>query len=122
MGSNPINLAVRLILELIGLVALGWWGWNQADGILRFVLAIGIPVLAATIWGTFAVPDDPSRSGRAPIPVPGVLRLLIELAFFAASTWALFAMGLTTLGWIYAVVTVVHYVVSYDRIAWLVRQ
>ena len=122
MGSNPINLAVRFILEIAGLVALGWWGWNQAEGILRFVLAIGVPILAAVLWGTFAVPDDPSRSGEARVPVPGIVRLLLELAFFAFTTWSLFAMDVTTLGWIYGIAVVVHYVVSYDRVAWLVRQ
>ena len=122
MGSNPINLAVRFILEMVGLVAMGWWGWNQADGILRFVLAIGIPLLAAVMWGTFAVLDDPSRSGKAPVPVPGIVRLLLELAFFASATWALFAMDVTILGWIYGIAVLIHYVVSYDRVAWLVRQ
>ena len=122
MGSNPINLAVRFILEIAGLVALGWWGWNQADGILRFVLAIGIPLLAAVLWGTFAVLDDPSRSGKAPVPVRGIIRLLLELTFFASATWSLIAMDLTTLGWVYGIVVVIHYIVSYDRLAWLVRQ
>ena len=122
MGSNPINLAVRFLLEIVGLVALGWWGWNQADGILRFGLALGIPFLAALLWGTFAVPDDPSRSGEARVPVPGIVRLLLELAFFAAATWSLFAMDATTLGWIYGIAVLIHYVISYDRIAWLVRQ
>ena len=46
MGSNPINLAVRFILERAGLVALGWWGWNQGEGVLRFLFALGIPFLA----------------------------------------------------------------------------
>jgi len=122
MGSNPINLAVRFILEIAGLVALGWWGWNQSEGILRFVLALGIPILAAVIWGTFNVVDDPSRSGKAPVKVPGIVRLLLELAFFASAIWSLFAMGVTTLGWIYGIVVLIHYVVSYDRVAWLVRQ
>jgi hypothetical protein len=122
MGSNPVNLAVRFLLEIAGLAALGWWGWSQGDGILRFVLALGIPILAAVLWGTFAVPDDPSRSGKAPVPVPGIVRLVLELAFFAAATWALFATGLTTLAWIYGVVVLIHYAVSYDRILWLVRQ
>ena len=122
MGSNPINLAVRFLLEIVGLVALGWWGWNQADGILRFVLALGIPFLAAVLWGTFAVPDDPSRSGEAKVPVPGIVRLLLELAFFGAATWSLFAMDVTTLGWIYGIAVLIHYVISYDRISWLVRQ
>ena len=122
MESNPINLAVRFILEIAGLVALGWWGWNQAEGILRFVLALGAPILAAVLWGTFAVPDDPSRSGDARVPVPGIIRLLLELAFFGSATWSLFATGLTTLGWIYGIAVIIHYVISYDRVAWLVRQ
>ena len=122
MGSNPINLAVRFILEMAGLVALGWWGWNQGEGILRFMLALGIPFLAAVLWGTFAVPDDPSRSGKARVPVPGIVRLMLELAFFVLATWSLFATGLTTLGWIYGIAVLIHYVVSYDRVMWLVRQ
>jgi hypothetical protein len=122
MGSNPVNLAVRFLLEIAGLAALAWWGWNQGDGILRYVLALGIPILAAVLWGTFAVPDDPSRSGKAPVPVPGIVRLLLELAFFTAATWALFASGLATLAWIYGGIVLVHYAVSYDRILWLVRR
>ena len=41
MGTNPINLGVRFILELVALYAFGRWGWNQSTGWLRFVLAIG---------------------------------------------------------------------------------
>ena len=122
MGSNPINLAVRFLLEIVGLVALGWWGWNQAEGVLRFVLPLGIPLLAAVLWGTFAVPDDPSRSGEARVPVPGIVRLLLELAFFAAATGSLFAVEAITLGWIYGIAVLIHYAISYDRIAWLFRQ
>ena len=122
MGSNPINLAVRFILEMTGLVALGWWGWNQGEGVLRFMLALGIPFLAAVIWGTFAVPDDPSRSGEARVSIPGIVRLVLELAFFVAATLSLFAVGVTTLGWIYGIAVLIHYVVSYDRVMWLVRQ
>ena len=122
MGSPPVNLALRFILEIAGLVALGWWGWNQGEGILRFVLAFGSPILAAVLWGTFAVPDDPSRSGKAPVQVPGIVRLLLELAFFVSATWSLFAVGAATLGWIYGIAGLGHYLASYDRILWLVRQ
>ena len=122
MGSNPINLAVRFILEIAGLVAIGWWGWNQGQGTVRFVLALGIPLLAAVLWGTFAVPNDPSRSGDARVPVPGIVRILLEFAFFVSATWALFATSLTTLGRIFGIAALIHYVLSYDRIGWLVRQ
>ena len=122
MGSNPVNLAARFILEVVGLLALGWWGWNRAEGALRILLALGIPILAAVIWGTFAVPDDPSRSGEARVPVTGTLRLILELAFFASATSALIALDLITLGWVYGIAALIHYAISYDRIAWLVRQ
>lgn len=122
MGSNPINLAVRFILEIAGLLALGRWGWFLADGSLKFGLAVGIPLLAAVLWGTFAVPGDPSRSGKASVPVPGVVRLILELVYFGGAAWSLFATGLASLGWIFGVAALLHYLVSYDRIGWLLRQ
>lgn len=121
MGTNPINLAVRFVLEIGALLALGGWGWNQSDGILKYVLALGLPILVAAVWGTFAVPGDPSRSGKAPVRVPGLVRLLIELAFFSGAAWALFSIGAVTPGWIFAIVALIHYALSYDRIQWLIR-
>ena len=122
MGSHPLNLAVRFILEIAVLVAIGYWGWTQHDGFVRYLLAIGGPILAAVLWGTFAVPDDPSRSGKAPVPVPGILRLALELAIFAFATWALYDAGSGLLALLLAAIVVVHYALSYDRIAWLLKQ
>ena len=119
MGAHPLNLAIRFLLELAGLAALAHWGWSQHEGWLRFVLAIGLPLLAAALWATFAVPDDPSRSGKAPVPVPGIVRLVLELAFFAAATWAIYDAGNATLSIILATAVAIHYAVSYDRIIWL---
>ena len=76
-------------------------------------------MILGVIWGTFAVPDDPSRSGNAPIPTPGAIRLVIELAFFALATWVLFDLGFTRFGLSFGIVVVLHYLVSYDRIKWL---
>ena len=100
MGSHPINLTIRFLLELTALVAIGIWGWKQSDGWLRFVFALGIPIIVGAIWGTFAVPDDPSRSGAAPIVVSGIVRLVIELAVFAFATWTLHDLGFNRLSWI----------------------
>ncbi len=122
MGSNPINLGLRFLLEVLALLALGYWGSQQGTGIISIVLAIGIPVIAAIVWGTFAVPNDPSRSGKAPVVVPGIVRLIIELALFASATVALFALGLNLPAIIFAAVVVIHYVISYDRIIWLFQQ
>ena len=122
MASHPVNLTVRFLLELAALVALGYWGWTQGEGPFRYVLALGIPFIAAAAWGTFAVPNDPSRSGKAPVPVPGLVRLALELALFGFATWALFDLGLPFLGWVMGIVVLIHYGVSYDRLQWLIKQ
>ena len=108
---------MRMVIEQ--LLAFGYWGWPQHEGVWRYVWAAGLVVAAAVTWGTFAVPGDPSRSGRAPVPVPGPLRLLLELAFFAAGAWAFYAAGQPAWGIILGAATLVHYGLSYDRIRWL---
>jgi len=122
LGSHPINLTVRFLLEVLALIAMGIWGWYQGEGWLRFVLALGIPLIAAIVWGTFAVPNDPSRSGSAPVAVPGIVRLVIEAAIFIFAVWALYNQGFTTLSWLFGIIVIVHYLVSYDRVLWLIRQ
>ena len=120
MGSHPINLAIRFMLELAALIAIGVWGWKQQDdGWLRFILLFGIPLVLALIWGTFAVPDDPSRSGEAPVVTPGIVRLIIELAFFGFASWALYNIGFTKISMAMGIIVILHYIVSYDRIIWL---
>ena len=122
MGSHPINLAIRFLLEIAALLAVGVWGWQLSDGWFKFVLAPGIPIILAVIWGTFAVPNDPSRSGQAPVRVPGIIRLTIELVFFALATWALFNLAYYVSSSVLGGLTVLHYIVSYKRINWLIKQ
>ena len=122
MGSHPVNLAIRFLLEIIGLVVLAGLGWQLGKGAYRYFFAIGFPLLAAGIWGVFAVSDDPSRSGDAVVAIPGIVRLLLELGFFAVATWSFFSVGAGKVGWAYATVVILHYVASYDRVMWLVQQ
>jgi hypothetical protein len=122
MGSHPINLAIRFLLELSALVSMGVWGWRQSESWFRFLLALSAPIVAAVVWGTFAVPNDPSRSGAAPVAVPGILRLGIELVFFIFATWALYDLGFTRLSWTLGIIVALHYITSYDRILWLITQ
>jgi len=122
MSYHPINLFLRFLLELSALFAIGYWGWMRFDGPIRFFTAIGIPLVFAILWGTFAVPEDPSRSGKAPVPVPGWLRLALELAFFGFAAWTLYDTGAITLALIFAALFVIHYALSSERIKWLMAQ
>ncbi len=122
MSQNPINLAVRFFLEIAALIAMGYWGWAAHTGIFRYVLVIALPVLAAALWGTFRVPEDASANRKAPIPVAGWLRLLLEVVFFGFAAWGLFDAGARLAAGVFAGATLIHYLLSYDRIAWLLRQ
>jgi hypothetical protein len=122
-GSHPLNLALRFCLELALIYSLGLWGSTRSDhGLLRIVGAVSLPLIAALVWGVFAVPDDPSRSGDAPVAIPGALRLVLELGLFASAVAALHASHAQRFALALAVLTLVHYALSLDRIAWLLRR
>ena len=50
MEQNAANLALRFILELVALYFIGRWGWIRFDGVLRYFVAIGVPLFMAVIW------------------------------------------------------------------------
>lgn len=122
MGSNPINLAIRFLLELIALITSSMWGWRLHDAPINYLLAFSVPVLFALIWGTFAIPNDPSRSGKAPIPTNGIIRLLIELSLFGFSIFAVFELFGEAYAIPYGSIIIIHYAVSYDRIMWMLTR
>jgi hypothetical protein len=119
MSNHPLNLGLRFILELAGLFAMGYWGWTQHEGLTRFVWTLGLPLGAALIWGIFRVPGDPSD---APVAVPGIIRLVYEIMYFFVAVWALNASQRQNWGLILAMVTIFHYLLSYDRISWLIKR
>ena len=81
----------------------------------------GLPIIVATVWGVFAVPGDRICSGKAPVPVPGFIRLLLELMIFAGGVAALIASGRMIVGIVLAAAVLVHYSLSYDRVYWLLK-
>lgn len=103
------------------LFAVGLWGWTQHDGWLKYLFVVGLPVFFAVVWGVFAVPNDPSRSGKTVVKTPGWIRLILELAIFGFGTWAFYQSGFHVVSWVFVSVVVIHYLASYDRINWLLR-
>jgi hypothetical protein len=122
MGAHPANLVLRFLLELSAYFILGLWGWHRREDGFRILIAVAIPLVAAAIWGTFAVPNDPSRGAWAPVPIAGLLRLALELGFFGLAAVALYDLGFHNLTALFATVVAIHYLISYDRVRWLVGQ
>lgn len=118
MGSHPVNLAFRFLLELAALGAAGYWGYFR----FGWWAALVFPVALAFLWGTFAVPGDPSRSGKAPVKTPGAIRLLLELGIFFLAAWMLWDAGKPGSGIGLLLAVLLHYGLSLDRIRWLLAR
>jgi len=119
---NIANAIFRFVLELGALGAMGWWGYDQIDGIGRYALMVGVPLVAAAAWGTFTVPSDPSRGQNGPVPVSGIIRLLVEGTFFGFASWALHDLDKDIYVVGFGSAVILHYALSLERSKWLIRQ
>ncbi|MEU5322088.1 YrdB family protein [Streptomyces sp. NPDC021056] len=119
LANNGAMLAIRFLLELVSLLCLAIWSWRKAPSPWRWLLVVALPVAVGWAWGSFAVPDDPSRSGESDIHTPGPVRLLLELTVFFGAVAALNFSGLRRAARWLLVIMVGYQVLAYDRIGWL---
>lgn len=84
-GVLGLLLGARLLLEVLLLLVLGWWGWRVADGAAGVALAVAVPLGAAVVWGLVVAP-------RARLSLPSWVRVVVEIIVFAA--------GAAALGWL----------------------
>lgn len=120
MSVKAAGLALHFVLELAALAALAYWGVGAAQGWpMRLLLGVGLPLLAAVGWGVLRTPNDP---GRAIVPVPGPVRLLLEWALFASAVVCLFAAGQPTWAMVFGLAAVIDYALMADRVRWLLHQ
>lgn len=84
---QALNLALRFLLELCMLAALGYWGWHTGGTpTARIALGLGAPLLAAAIWGRWLAPKAGRRLSGRPL-------LALELLLFGLAVAALFVAG-----------------------------
>jgi hypothetical protein len=96
------NLALRFLLELCALAALAYWGFQTGQGLVAKIgLAVGAPLLAAVVWGSFIAP-------RAAVQVPVWLWLLLQALVFGSAAAGLFLTGQPTLAWILVLVVLIN--------------
>lgn len=119
LANNDAMLAVRFLLELVSLACFGIWAWRRTPTPWRWLLVIALPVAVGWAWGTFTVPDDPSRGETGSVDTPGPLRLLLELAVFFGAVAALYVADLRRAAVWLLVIMVAYQILAYDRIGWL---
>ncbi|HET8777384.1 MAG TPA: YrdB family protein [Candidatus Limnocylindria bacterium] len=114
MSATPAVLGLHFLLELVALFAVGYWGWTAHDGAQRWLWAIALPLLLATAWAVFRVPND---GGDPIVVVPGPLRLLIEWGVMGIAIALLWASGQTAWAVGLLALVVLDYALQYDRVA-----
>jgi hypothetical protein len=100
------NDVVAFVVEMVALGLLAVLGWQASDSTpVQIVLAIGLPLLAALLWGLFAAPRARIQSDS--------LRLATKLLVLGAGVVAGFLV--LPLGWaiVVAVVVVANTVFMY---------
>ena len=80
------NDALQVVLEVLVLASLAFWGWEEGDSLGRWVLAIGVPLAVAAVWATLV-----TRFSVSKLEDPSRLRL--ELAIVACAAAALVRIG-----------------------------
>ncbi len=105
---KAVNDGVRFIVELLALAAVAYWGWRAGGSTAtKLLLAGGGVVLIAVVWGVFR------SESVAIVEVTTAVRIVIEVAVFAAATAALAAVGRTGLAIAFAVVAAINEILNY---------
>ncbi len=100
------NEVLAFLVELVALGALCYWGFVVGPGVVvKVVLGLGAPVLAAVVWGLFAAPR-----ARVKLPLAGVLA--VKAVVFGAAAVALWAAGQPVPGVVFAVLAVANTAVA----------
>lgn len=116
-SSQRINLFLRLVLKIVALAAMAYWSWNQNFELVpQLVRSISIVIFALLVWGVFTVTNDPFNSSKTIVPVNGVFRLLVELAFFFFAVFCIYNTGYERWSWIYSNLVLLHLAFSHQRI------
>jgi hypothetical protein len=101
------NVALRFLLELCILVALGYWGFQTGQGQLaKIALGIGFPLIAAVVWGLFGAPGSPWQ-------LHDPWHLVLEVILFGGAALALFVAGQRVLGLAFVLLFVMNRALMY---------
>lgn len=101
-----INITLSFLLELAMLIAIGYWGYHgSSNTLMRWVLALGLPLFLIIVWGVLFAP----RSNRRLPATPGSL---LSLGLFLLAAFALYQSDQPTAGIILAIIAIANRVLT----------
>ncbi|HEX5396963.1 MAG TPA: YrdB family protein [Candidatus Limnocylindria bacterium] len=99
---NGANLVLRFVLELCGVAAATWWGYQLLpEGPMRYVLALVAAAMVIGLWTVVVAP-------KASKPIPPTPRFLIGSAVLLLTTAGLWSAGQPALAAVLAAAIVLN--------------
>jgi uncharacterized protein DUF2568 len=98
-----VALAIRFIVELLGIAAVAYWGWQTGpEGFGRVLLAVGAAVGLIVVWAFVVAPKADNPLSQQVRDVIGTVLLLVAAGGLAAA-------GEPTLATVFAAVIVIDW-------------
>ncbi len=102
-----LNVILRFLLEILTLIAIGFWGYQRGVGtIMSFLLGIGVPLIIAVIWGLFFAP-------ASTVNIPLWLKFGFEVMIFGLAFVALVSMRFSTSAYIFGLAVLINQTLLY---------
>ncbi|GGG85508.1 YrdB family protein [Paenibacillus radicis (ex Gao et al. 2016)] len=96
------QLSVRFVLELVLFIGLAYWGFQiEGSVLLQIVAGLGLPAVAAFVWGKLLSPKRTVKLDLA-------WRLLIEFALMGAAFVCYYDLGYHGFAIFFGIVQVVN--------------
>lgn len=102
---KALNAVLAFGLELAMLAAFARFGYTVASGAMRWVLAIGLPIVVMIMWGIWTAPNSSTRLEQP-------LLLCFELGIMLVAAYLVWRGGNILLAGIFAGLAVVSQVIA----------
>ena len=103
---KQINQLLVFLVELGMLVSLGYAGFHMGKSILiKYVLAIALPLIAAIIWGIWEAPRSQYRLHQP-------FRSLLALLLFLSAAFLLYRTGKSGIASIFGIAAIITHLLA----------
>lgn len=104
---KALNLALAFLLELVLLVALGFWGFHLGrSNVVHWLVGLGAPLVLAVVWSQIAAPMAEHRLEPTQL-------LVFKVVVFTLGTAALYAVGQKRAAVVLEVVSLISLVLAF---------
>lgn len=101
---KTLNLALAFLLELVMLYAIGYWGFKLKQGTaIRWAVGIGLPLLAAVLWGVLLAP-------KSVVDSPFAVKMAGKFILFVIASLLLYSAGKQQMAIAFIITVIINFI------------